>query len=80
MKPKVEAPRLVTGHDMIQHYNLKPSPVMGKLLDRVEEAHLKGEIETKKEAMELVARWLELEGDAGIEPATPSSGGLCSIR
>jgi len=21
-----------------------------------------------------------LEGDAGIEPATPSSGGLCSIR
>jgi len=23
---------------------------------------------------------LELEGDAGIEPATPSSGGLCSIR
>jgi len=23
---------------------------------------------------------IELEGDAGIEPATPSSGGLCSIR
>jgi len=22
---------------------------------------------------------IEMEGDAGIEPATPSSGGLCSI-
>lgn len=80
LKPKMGAPRLMTGHDLIKHLNLTPSKLFGRLLQKVEEARLNGEIRTKKEAIELVARLLELEGDAGIEPATPSSGGLCSIR
>jgi poly(A) polymerase len=80
LKPRMAAPRLVTGHDLIKHFNLKPSELVGRLLEKVEEARLSGEVETKEEAMELVSAWLKLEGDAGIEPATPSSGGLCSIR
>ncbi len=80
LKPKIRAPRLVTGHDLIRHFNLEPSELIGRLLERVEESRLNGEIETKLEAIEMVGAWLELEGDAGIEPATPSSGGLCSIR
>ena len=80
LKPKMAEPKLINGHDLMRHFNLKPSKGLGRLLQRVEEARLKGEVKTKEEAMELVGTWLKLEGDAGIEPATPSSGGLCSIR
>ena len=80
LKPTMTAPRLISGKDLIEYFGLTPSELFGKLLQNVEEARLNREIRTRKEAFELVARLLELEGDAGIEPATPSSGGLCSIR
>ena len=79
-KPTMRAPRLITGKDLIEHFGLTPSGLFGKLLQKVEDAKLNREIRTREEALELVARLLDLEGDAGIEPATPSSGGLCSIR
>ncbi len=80
LKPRLAAPKLVTGHDLIRHFNLRPSELIGRLLEKVEEGRLNGEIQSRQEAIEHVGRWLQLEGDAGIEPATPSSGGLCSIR
>ena len=80
LKPRMTAPRLITGKDLIEHFGLTPSELFGKLLDKVEEARLNREIRTREEAFELVTKLLQLEGDAGIEPATPSSGGLCSIR
>ena len=79
-KPAMAAARLVTGRDLIEQFGLSPSVQIGRLLQTVEEARLSGEVQTREEAIKLVARLLELEGDAGIEPATPSSGGLCSIR
>ena len=59
LRPKMTAQRLVTGHDLIKHFNLKPSELVGRLLDRVEEGRLSGQIETKKEAIELVARLIK---------------------
>jgi poly(A) polymerase len=79
-KPTIAAPRLVSGKDIMEHFGLAPSKLLGRLLRKVEEARLNREIHTKEQAFDLVARLLQLEGDAGIEPATPSSGGLCSIR
>ena len=80
LKPTMIAPRLITGKDLIEHFGLTPSKLFATLLQKVEEARLNREIRTREDAFKLVARLIELEGDAGIEPATPSSGGLCSIR
>lgn len=90
LKPKMNMPRLLSGHDLMKAFGLKPSRLIGKILEGLEEARLNGEIHTKKEALALAARLMDsmaggddfhqMEGDAGIEPATPSSGGLCSIR
>ena len=80
VRPKMETPRLLTGHDLIRQFHMKPSKLIGKVLDRIEEARLEGDIHTREEAIRLAGRLLNMEGDAGIEPATPSSGGLCSIR
>jgi poly(A) polymerase len=79
-RPAMASPRLITGRDLMEKFKLTPSGLIGRLLRAVEEARLCGEIETREEAIELAARLLDVEGDAGIEPATPSSGGLCSIR
>jgi hypothetical protein len=37
------------------------------LLEKVEEARLSGDIETREEALKLAALLIEMEGDAGIE-------------
>ncbi len=49
-KPKQ---RLLTGHDLIKVLKLKPSPVFGKILSKVEEAAALGKIKTKEEALVL---------------------------
>jgi poly(A) polymerase len=79
LKPKMAMPKVLTGKDLIDHFGLEPSKLIGKLLNKLGEAHLQGRIETKEEALAMAGRLIEMEGDAGIEPATPSSGGLCSI-
>ena len=50
-----QKPRLVTGHDLIRWFQLSPGPVIGQLLQEIEEAQLNGEIRTREEAR----RWLE---------------------
>ncbi len=56
--------RLVDGKELMQHFNLGPGPVIGMLLDRVEEARAAGEIATREEALALAAGTLN-EGRAG---------------
>ena len=40
---------------MMEHFNLSPGPVIGQMLDRVEEARAAGEITTREEALALAA-------------------------
>ena len=47
--------RLVDGKELMQHFNLGPGPVIGMMLDRVEEARSAGEIATREEALALAA-------------------------
>jgi tRNA nucleotidyltransferase/poly(A) polymerase len=67
LKLKMKMPRLVSGHDLLEIFNLKPSRFIGRLLEKVEEARLSGDIETREEALKLAALLIEMEGDAGIE-------------
>jgi len=50
-----QRPRLVTGNDIQEWFNLKPGPIIGELLKKLEEAQLVEKIETKKDAR----LWLE---------------------
>ena len=49
-------PRLITGSDLIRKLKLKPSPLFGKILSRIEEAQAIGKIKTKIEALELAKK------------------------
>ncbi|MBC7105113.1 MAG: CCA tRNA nucleotidyltransferase [Firmicutes bacterium] len=55
-------PRLVTGHDLQEVLGLPPSPLLGRLLRRIEEAQAAGEIATREQALALARREVESLG------------------
>ncbi|WP_107669971.1 CCA tRNA nucleotidyltransferase [Cyanothece sp. BG0011] len=58
-KDKVAHPiPLITGHDLINHLNIKPSPQVGELLTEVSIAQVEGKIATKKEALALARSYI----------------------
>lgn len=49
---------LINGRDLMLHLNLKPSPIIGRLLMEVETAYLAGEIHNRNDAIALAKRYL----------------------
>ena len=56
--PKQLMPPLITGHDLINVFGLKPSPQLGKILSNVEELRLSKQINTKSDALKFVQDYL----------------------
>jgi len=52
-------PRLVTGHDLIDALDLTPGPLVGRLLEAVQEARAAGEVTTREQALALARQELE---------------------
>ena len=50
------ARRLVNGSELIAQFQLVPGPVIGRLLDNIDEAQALGEISTPEEALALAAQ------------------------
>ncbi len=51
-------PRLVSGDDLIRELSLKPGPVIGRLLDRIEEEQQLGRVTTRRQAFAAAVRLL----------------------
>ena len=58
-KPRTQDPPLLSGHDLINTFELRPSPLLGTILARTEEARLAGVIRSKKEAERWVRKFLK---------------------
>ena len=56
---KPQAARLITGVDVMDEFAVGPGPLIGTLLDAVNEAQAAGEVENRDDAMRLVGRMLE---------------------
>ncbi len=52
-KVEVEKP-LLNGKDLIENFDIKPGPIFGRILSRVQNAYEEGEIRTKEEALQFV--------------------------
>jgi len=55
---RVAPPKLLSGDDIIKHLDLRPGPLVGRLLEAVREAQASGEIANRKEALALAAEVL----------------------
>lgn len=53
--PSLETPPLISGHDLIHHLHLTPSPLFKQLLTRTRELQIAGQISTRKAALEFAA-------------------------
>lgn len=51
--PIVYPQPLVTGNDLIQELNLKPSPIIGKLLAAIQVAQIESKVTTRQQALDL---------------------------
>jgi poly(A) polymerase len=68
----INPPPLLTGHDLNRH-GLKPGPQFAILLERVRELQLEGQIQSKREALEWVDRYLRSEmGPASDDEPEPT--------
>lgn len=56
-----QTPRLVTGHDIINWFQLKTGPMIGKLLREIEEERFRGRIKTKEDARFWLKKRLKKE-------------------
>jgi len=65
--------RLITGHDLMTHFELGPGPEIGAVLERVEEARAAGEIETKEQALEMAANALRHLAEHPAEHPAPEN-------
>ena len=57
MKDEVEEP-LLKGRDLIENFDLKPGPLFGKILSKVQMGYEEGQIKTKEEALKFVKKYL----------------------
>ena len=56
IKPHTENPRLITGRDLIDKFDLSPGPFLGRILREVEEAQIEGKIKERGEAIRYVEK------------------------
>ncbi len=54
----VSPPRLLSGHDLIRIFGIKPGKIVGQALSEIREAQAVGEIHTQEEALVYVRNWL----------------------
>jgi poly(A) polymerase len=47
-------PKLITGSDLMEEFDLPAAPIIGELLKQVNEAQIDGIVKTRDDAMELV--------------------------
>jgi len=59
LKPVKARPRLITGNDIMKLYGLSPGPLIGKILDAVDEAQVEGILSSRDEAFRWLEHWLE---------------------
>lgn len=56
-----QIPRLITGKDIINEFGLKEGPLIGELLEKVEEAQAEMIIKTRREALNFVAKIIKTD-------------------
>lgn len=60
----VSPPRLITGHEIMQSFQLSPGKLIGTLLDVVQEGQAVGEITSREDALAFIQEFLEKPGSS----------------
>ena len=58
LKPRQAQPPLVNGHDLMDHLDISPGPILGKLLSTLRELQWEGRINSREEALQKASQLL----------------------
>ncbi len=58
-KQKQQLPRLISGRDLMETFDLPSSPLLGRILTEIEEAQAIGRIKTRSEALDYAKKMIE---------------------
>ena len=58
--------RLINGHDLMEEFSLAPGPLLGYLLEELNEAQASGSVSTRDEALDWLRGKLDLVEDGGM--------------
>jgi len=61
LRPRLQAPPLLTGRDLIDRFGLEPGPLIGDILRKVEDARLEGLVFDRDSALEVAEAILKKE-------------------
>jgi tRNA nucleotidyltransferase/poly(A) polymerase len=64
---KISPPPLLDGNELMQKFGLKPSPLVGKVLEGIREAQAAGEVHSKAEALRLAEQIITAEQVSSCE-------------
>ncbi len=59
IKPVLAMPRLLTGHDLQEEFELSPGPLFSEIFSKLEEVQVNGEVKSRTDALEWVKSYLE---------------------
>jgi poly(A) polymerase len=62
LRPRLQAPPLLAGRDLIDRFGLEPGPLIGVILRKVEDARLEGLVSDRDSALEVAAVLLKDRG------------------
>lgn len=58
----VEPPTLITGHDLMQHFNLTGGPIIGQTLTQIKEAQVLGVVTSPESALDFAREFIAAQG------------------
>jgi len=70
----VSPPKLISGSDVIDAFRGVPGPVIGRLLEAVQEAQVMGSIQTRQDALTYAETWLRRKYPAALHGENEEDG------
>ncbi len=61
IRPVLSGPRLLTGRDLIEDFDLRPGPLFSTIFAKLELARVEGEVTTRSQAKRWVSDFLQKE-------------------
>jgi tRNA nucleotidyltransferase/poly(A) polymerase len=70
----VSPPKLITGAEIVQTFQLKPGPLIGRLLEAIYEAQAMGDVTSRQEALDYALHWLQRKHPAVLQGENKKDG------
>jgi poly(A) polymerase len=70
----ISPPKLVSGSEIVKQFRLKSGPIIGHLLEAIQEAQAMGDISSRQDALDYAERWLQRKHPSALQGENEKDG------